>query len=101
MQFEDSHLFLQIVVIISIFYAIFPLQVQLLPLKPKCPVDIVTNCALQVITLLLDQRAKRSDQVLLVNTVTNQHRFAQDVCLFNFSFNFWNKISPSTSSHVS
>ena len=37
-EFEDSLLFLQIVIVISIFYALFPLQVHLLlPLIPTKP----------------------------------------------------------------
>ena len=37
-EFEDSQLFLQFVIVISIFYALFPLQVPLLlPLIPTKP----------------------------------------------------------------
>ena len=83
-KFEESQHFVQNVIVISVFYSLFPIQVKLFS-------KMFTNNALQVIVMQMDQMAKESNQVLVlfINitlvTLITTIVIDQDICFYNFS----------------
>ena len=81
-KFEESEHFVQNVIVISVFYSLFPIQVKLFS-------KMFTNNALQVIVMQMDQMAKESNQVLFIKitlvTLITIIVTDQDICFYNFS----------------